>query len=400
MSKKPKRGVKLQCPYRNYIYTINKRAIERDKNHIIKTGILNVKNIESIGDGIWWVGIERFFKSKEWVYYNKSPRHSKWKLHRQLYAMGYFDFNEVGCGKCEICRTDKSKEWATKAYCESKCWKNKTFLTLTYDNYNLPKDRKLRRSDLQGFWKKLRYHINKSTKKEPFGRFPGCKFEELPSNPLEDMFGFNSKRKNKKPIRYINCGEYGPKTKRPHYHAVIFNFKPDDLRKYSRDRRGYWLYTSAKINKIWGKGFVIIGRGTTETAAYVARYTTKKYSRTEEEQKKMKEKKQQEYISASSWGFIGYYYWINFKEKIKKAAGILMKTKKGVHLAKIPKAMIKKWKDENYEEWEEYDFNKQEIGKTNWEKILAGTELSESEYILTTYKNRLEKLKKLRRDAN
>lgn len=390
----------MQCIHKSYLYVVDKQAIEDDKQFWIRTGYINVKNIESLANGNWNTGLDIFLTGKEWVYYNRSPKYSKHKLHKILFNLGYFKYYEVGCGKCEICRTEKSKEWATKAYCESKCWKNKTFITLTYNNKHLPPDRKLRRSDIQSFWKRLRYHVYKHTKKEPWGKFPNLIMEEIPTNELEETFGFNSKRKNKKVIRYINCGEYGPKTKRPHYHAVIWNFKPDDLRRFSRDRRGYWLYTSKKINEIWKYGYVIIGEATTETAAYVARYCTKKFNRTKEEQEKMKRKKQTEFIGASSRGFIGYYWWINHYDEIKINQGILMKSKKGTHLAKVPRAMCKKWKEINEYDYEWYDYNKNEIGKNNWQKILSQTKLTESEYILQTYKNRMEKLRKLRRDAN
>lgn len=391
----------MQCKHRHFIYTIDKKAIEEDRDFFVRTKYLNVKNIESLGNGVWWVGIEKFFTGKWWIYYDKSPKNSKYKLHKILFNLGYFKYNEVGCGKCEICRVDKSKEWMTKGYCESKMWKNSTFLTFTYDNYNLPMDRKLRRSDIQKFWKDLRYHLYKHTKKAQKVDLTEEQenLEEIYSNELEDMFGNNSRRKNRKPIRYINCGEYGPKTKRPHYHAVIWNFKPTDLRRFSRDRRGYWLYTSAKINKIWGKGFVIIGDATTESVAYVARYCTKKYARSEEEQEKMKRKKQIEFIGASSLGFIGYFYWIKFKDMIKRNKGILMKNKGITFLAKIPKAMQKLWKNENEDEFELYDWEKNEIGKENWQKILAKTDLSESEYIEQTYRKKKRQYEMLKREA-
>ena len=66
------------------------------------------------------------------------------------------------------------------------------FVTLTYNDENLPKDNTLVKEDLQKFWKDLRYRI-----------FP-------------------------EKIRYFASGEYGDETQRPHYHAVIFNYFPDD----------------------------------------------------------------------------------------------------------------------------------------------------------------------------
>lgn len=391
----------MQCPHKHFIYAIDKKAIEEDYVFFSQPKYLNVKGIERFGGGNWKTGVNKYFTDKEYVYYDKSPKHSKSKRHRALFALGYFKFYEVPCGKCEICKVEKSKEWMTKGYCEGKMWKNSTFLTFTYDNYNLPMDRKIRRSDIQKFWKDLRYHLYKNTKKAKKVDLTEEKenLEEIYSNPLEDTFGNNSRRKNRKPIRYINCGEYGPKTKRPHYHAVIWNFKPTDLRRFSRDRRGYWLYTSTKINKIWGKGFVIIGDATTESVAYVARYCTKKYARSEEEQEKMKKKKQIEFIGASSLGFIGYFYWIKFKDEIKRNKGILMKNRGKVFLAKLPKAMQKLWKNENEEEFQEYEWEKEEIGKENWQKILSKTDLSEEEYIWDTYRKKKRQYEKLKREA-
>ena len=389
----------MQCKHRHFIYTIDKKRIENDYQFFCKKKILNVRAIEALGNGVWWVGVDKFCTGKWWVYYDRSPRHSKYRLHRKLFELGYFNYNEVGCGKCEICKIENSKEWTTKGWCESQMWENSTYLTFTYDNQYLPADRKLRRSDIQKFWKDLRYHLYKVTKKARKVDLTEERnnLKEIYSNELEDNLGPNSRRKNKYPIRYLNCGEYGPKTKRPHYHAVIWNFKPTDLRRHSRDRRGYWLYTSAKINKIWGKGFVIIGNAETETVAYVARYCTKKYYRSEEEQAKMKRKKQIEFIGASSLGFIGYFYWIKFKDIIKKNAGILMKNRGITFLAKIPKAMRKKWKNENEDEYELYDWEKNEIGKENWKKILSKTDLNESEYIEQTYRKKKKQYELLKR---
>lgn len=391
----------MKCPYHVDIYTIDKKAIERDRCLFIQKGIMNVDNIIRMGDGSWTKGVEIFCTGKWWVYYNRSPKYSKYKLHRRLFEMGYFVHNQVGCGKCEICKVEKSKEWATKGFCEGETWKTKCFITLTYNREGLPKDRKLKRADLQKFWKDLRYHLYKNTKKSKKVNLKNERkmMEKIPSNELEDIFGQNSRRKNRYPVRYINCGEYGPKNKRPHYHAIIFNFKPLDLRRYKRDKRGYWLYTSEKLNKIWGKGWVIIEDANQATCAYVARYTTKKYDRTPEEQEKMKKKKQIEFIGASSLGFIGYYYWLQNKEMIKRNGGILMKTNIGVHLQKIPRAMQNRWKWEDEEGFDMYTYEKNKIGEMNWKKILSGTKLSEKEYILDTYKQRIEKMRKLKRDA-
>lgn len=405
----------MQCTERHFIYSINKQAIMNDYMYLVRKKILNKDLIEHLGNGNPYWGIEKYFTGKEWVYFDRIPGNSKYKQHRKLYDMGYFNFNETGCGKCEICQIEHSKEWTTKGYCESQMWEHKCFITLTYNNENLPKDRKLRRSDIQKFWKDLRYHLykeptqkkgrwrkNKETGLRYWEEFVDLQkekeqLEEIYSNPLEDIFGKNARRKNRKPIRYLNCGEYGPETKRPHYHAVIWNFEPSDMKPHHKDSRGYYVYTSKKLEKIWGKGYVIVGYATTETCAYVARYCTKKFARTPEEKTKMKKKKQQEFIGASSMGFIGYFYWIKNKESLKENGGIVMRNRGKTFLAKLPKAMQKVWKWENEDEYEEYDYWKCKAGKENWDKILAQTDLTESEYIIDTYRQRKKKYRLLKR---
>ena len=78
-----------------------------------------------------------------------------------------------------------------------------------------------------------------------------------------------------KEIRYFHCGEYGEKNQRPHYHAIIFglDFKDKELFKVRDEIR---LYTSESLAELWPHGFVTIGEVTYESAAYVARYVTKK----------------------------------------------------------------------------------------------------------------------------
>ena len=79
-------------------------------------------------------------------------------------------------------------------------------------------------------------------------------------------------------LRYYLVGEYGDKNGRPHYHIILFgmNFS-EDRRKHS-ESHGHILYTSAMAEKLWGKGFVIIGDVTAESCAYVARYCLKKFN--------------------------------------------------------------------------------------------------------------------------
>lgn len=114
------------------------------------------------------------------------------------------------------------------------------FLTLTYSDDELPVNRELPSlcpPHLQKFFKRLR--------KAAFSH------------------------------RYFACGEYGDRTGRPHYHAVMFGLSIPDLVKFTR-RNGHDLFKSETLTRIWGHGDVVVGAVTPESIAYTARYCLKK----------------------------------------------------------------------------------------------------------------------------
>ena len=113
------------------------------------------------------------------------------------------------------------------------------FITLTYDDENLPWDGSLNKKHFQDFMKRLRFH-----------------------NP-------------KKSIRYFHCGEYGEKLQRPHYHALLFNHDFADKTLWTTNE-GVHTYVSEELAKHWPWGFSTTGQVTWDSAAYCARYVTKK----------------------------------------------------------------------------------------------------------------------------
>lgn len=82
-------------------------------------------------------------------------------------------------------------------------------------------------------------------------------------------------RRRYQDIRYFHCGEYGPETQRPHYHALLFNHDWQDKELWS-ERDGVLTYVSNDLEKLWGHGFCTTGDLTFESAAYVTRYALKK----------------------------------------------------------------------------------------------------------------------------
>lgn len=150
---------------------------------------------------------------------------------------------QIPCRKCIGCRIDYSLSWATRMVLESKSHQENCFITLTYNNENLPKNMSLIKKDVQLFIKRLR------------------------------------KTLNSKKILYYGVGEYGENTKRPHYHLCIFghNFTDtDDTPVAKNSHAGTKVYKSKSLEKIWGKGHTSVGEFNEKTAAYCARYVTKK----------------------------------------------------------------------------------------------------------------------------
>lgn len=141
---------------------------------------------------------------------------------------------QVPCGKCAGCRADQALMWSIRCYQEASLFDRNCFLTLTYDDGHLPDDGKLKVKDLQDFFKRLR-HVAK--------------------------------------VRYYACGEYGEKTKRPHYHAVIFG---QDFKAASNVQIGDDLYTDRALVGLWTHGQVSVGSFTMASACYVAGYVGKK----------------------------------------------------------------------------------------------------------------------------
>lgn len=156
----------------------------------------------------------------------------------KLIAKGV-DVFPVRCGQCIGCRLDNAREWATKMMCEYQLHDESIFLTLTYDDEHLPEDGSLHPEHLSSFIKNLRRQI------------------EYHQGDIK--------------IRFYGCGEYGDQYSRPHFHVIIFGWRPSDGRRYS-DK----LYTSRFIEKIWKRGWCPYGNVTFESCAYVARYVTKK----------------------------------------------------------------------------------------------------------------------------
>jgi len=134
------------------------------------------------------------------------------------------------CGKCHHCRIKKAREWTIRILNEFKYYqKNTHFITLTYAPENLPEWHSLHYSDVQAMLHRLRANN------------PGTK------------------------IKFFCVGEYGKKTKRPHYHMLLFGMSKEQVTHAFR------------VQNVWNLGFVDIGYSVNcSVAQYCAQYSLSK----------------------------------------------------------------------------------------------------------------------------
>lgn len=140
-----------------------------------------------------------------------------------MYPKKNFLGKDYSCGKCPACRATQANEKILKSiFAANEYLKKGQFLTLTYNDENLPNG--LKHADFSGFMKRLR------------------RADGTPD------------------VKLFMAGEYGEKSGREHFHVLIYNHNFD----------------IEKVAKAWGKGFVYDGTLSTKSIKYVSGYVSKK----------------------------------------------------------------------------------------------------------------------------
>lgn len=169
----------------------------------------------------------------------------------------------MNCGKCTFCRLQQAREKAIRCVHQTKEHDNAIFITLTYNDENLPQNETCNSDHPREFVKALRAKICREY---------GCR-----DSKSKTCLGYCPK------IKTFGCQEYGPGKKRPHYHLLIFGYKFPDQKVFGQ-RGNDWSTTTWEVQgskqaaELWGRGFIEIGEVTPSSAGYVARYTLKKLS--------------------------------------------------------------------------------------------------------------------------
>lgn len=139
------------------------------------------------------------------------------------------------CGKCLPCRINKRREWQHRIMLECGTWDCSSFLTLTYNDNNIPNGGNLSEEDFTNFLKRLRHLCTDK-------------------------------------IRYFGVGEYGDKTWRPHYHLALFGVDITDGDLIDRA----WSLRKESL------GHHMLGTLTSDSASYVSGYIMKKMTKADD----------------------------------------------------------------------------------------------------------------------
>ena len=148
--------------------------------------------------------------------------------------------NHVPCGKCIYCLNSRRNDWSFRLWQEQKHAKSSWFITLTYDDNNVPLSdyhvQTLKKEDLQKWIKRIRKRNHTYLEKNNY-----------------DIQQWQ--------LRYYAVGEYGTRTERPHYHIILFNLHKDVL---------------GKALNSWKDGFCQIGPVNSASIRYTTKYVINK----------------------------------------------------------------------------------------------------------------------------
>lgn len=145
------------------------------------------------------------------------------------------------CGQCLFCRINQRREWVARLLLEAACHSSNQFVTLTYDESQLPKQ------IIPG-----RPTFTAVTQHPAVASQPGT----LSKTDLQRFF----KRLRKiGAFRYYAVGEYGETAGRPHYHALLFGSD----------------FTDEELAGAWKHGHVHQGDVTAASIGYCVEYLIK-----------------------------------------------------------------------------------------------------------------------------
>lgn len=235
----------------------------------------------------------------------------------------------VPCGKCLPCQKKRRSDWSLRLEHEYLFSDSALFITLTYNDIHLPRH----------YWKnKYEYEIHPITKQKKrikqWKEIVHSPYPTLNKKDLQDYVKRLRKDHEKhikklekeqgvsikaKPLRYYAVGEYGSKTRRPHYHLLLFNAEIGNL---------------ASIHNQWKKGFVDVGTVTGASINYVTKYMFKDFNT-------KKDTRERPFSCMSRNPIIGHAYLENYGVHHIETESLEVRDQNG-HRRRLPRPYLRK----------------------------------------------------------
>lgn len=149
------------------------------------------------------------------------------------------EYHQVPCGRCVSCLARRRAEWTYRLTAEQRCASYAYFVTLTYDDVNVP----LKIFDGKPYFVFDKSHVQKYIKRVRY---------------FCDQFDIKTK--------YFLVSEYGGHTHRPHYHAIFF--------AYDEKNDKFDIFRQI-LHDTWQHGFVTIKPANAANIHYVTKYCVK-----------------------------------------------------------------------------------------------------------------------------
>ena len=184
----------------------------------------------------------------------------------------------VACRRCKCCLNKKTSAWSGRVANECKLHAYSAFVTLTYDNEHLP----LYQPECMNERGEMVWTSNRfCDEKVIVGNYDFIKVSNSDVQAVaycckSDIVKFFKRLRSKlsyyfkkhhiitnEKIRYFVCSEYGPKTLRPHYHAIIW-FDSEEVARV----------IEKMLSSSWSNGFTDFEYVNSTAPQYVAKYVS------------------------------------------------------------------------------------------------------------------------------
>jgi len=216
----------------------------------------------------------------------------------------------VRCGKCLPCQKKRRSEWSLRLEHEYLFSDSAFFITLTYNDQSLPRTK-------QGYPTLVKKHVQDYIKR--------LRNAHVAYVSKELSISANEVKNRSKSIRYYAVGEYGEKTRRPHYHLLLFNYDIANIIPFTSK----WKNT----NTAQSYGHVDVGTVTASSINYVTKYMFKPFAK--------KDKRIRPFSLMSKKPIIGHDYLVNYGAHHIKNEDLEIRDMNG-SLRRLPKPYLRR----------------------------------------------------------